>query len=138
MTHSFQKACFMHRLIAVHGFHGTFVRLKLIYARSSLFIYSASTDLSSGTSCQGTCDLQRMKHLVDYCLRFPSMPICARKFERNPRDVFPRESEERSLYPKRHTRVNLRTSKNENTCTLCRVTKTTFSYTTRTNLKQTK
>ena len=63
---------------------------------------------------------------------------CARKFERNPRDVFPRESGGRSCtrnvtQPQIYVRPN--PEKNEDTPTVCRVAKTPFSYTTQNTSK---
>ena len=64
---------------------------------------------------------------------------CARKFERDPRDVFPRESGGRSCPETSHNRkiyVRPKPGKKEDTSTVCRVAKTTFYYTTQTTSKK--
>ena len=50
------------------------VRLKLIYSRSSFFIYDPWRLKSGGQIAPGTCDPQRMKHSV-HGLRFPSFQV---------------------------------------------------------------
>ena len=59
--------------------------------------------------------------------------IFARKFERHPRDVFPRESGGRSCtrnVTQPQIYVRPKPEKNEDTPTVCRVAKTPFRYTT--------
>ena len=113
------------------------VCLKLIYAGISLFIYHAFTDLAGGQIPQGTRAPPRMKHLVHWLgvskhanVRANSSEtreMCSR--ERVADGVVPETSHNRKIY------VRPKPEKNGNASTLCRVWKTTFSYTTQTTSK---
>ena len=101
------RASFKHRLIAVHGLHGMFeAHLRRNLALHISCFYWSSWWPDSARNSRSTAN-ETFGTLVG---GFQACQ-CARKFERDPRDVFPRESGGRSCTRDVTQPQNLRTSK---------------------------